>query len=263
MLRRRRGGFLSVLDFPAIFSRPAVAQAGGAVAAGYTPQGVHFDGATWLLNSGLVSTDGGTVIFSVTFRVDAGSPVFWVCDPEDTNLNGFYFGGEGDIYSFFGDGAGNQIFSDNFNFDNSVWYNFIGSADVRRDTPVLCGYLNDILVGQPPIVNGIFGGLSDIKFNGLPLWVGNATGDFMVGDMVCLRIWTAKSALDDGGDIPEATRRLFFDVDGNVVAPAVANAEFGTPAVWLDADPGDAASFATNRGTGGAFDLTGALTLAA
>jgi hypothetical protein len=74
-------------------------------------------------------------------------------------------------------------------------------------------------------------------------------------------LWIAPgiSLLDGSGDIPLATRRKFIDALGKPVFLG-ANGELATgtaPAVFLS---GDASTFATNLGTGGAFATTGTLT---
>jgi hypothetical protein len=59
----------------------------------------------------------------------------------------------------------------------------------------------------------------------------------------------------DFGDTP--TRRLFIGVDGKPVDPAIATTALGAPCVLFS---GDAPTFSTNQGTGGAFTLAGTLT---
>jgi hypothetical protein len=95
--------------------------------------------------------------------------------------------------------------------------------------------------------------------NGVQFTIGDDTfGDFFIGDLCDLRIddktWLA------GGDIPEATRRLLVTADNKPVDPATATATLGTPLMLFSASGGDALTFATNKGTGGAFTLTGTLT---
>ena len=78
----------------------------------------------------------------------------------------------------------------------------------------------------------------------------------LVGDVADFRIAPGQNWLT-GGDISEATRRLFIDADGKPVDPAIATAALGVPAVLFS---GDASTFGAKQGTGGAFTLTGTLT---
>jgi hypothetical protein len=96
-----------------------------------------------------------------------------------------------------------------------------------------------------------------MSFDGLPCWIANDANIPIICDLADLRIMPGVSLLDGGGDIPEATRRMFIDADGKPVDPAVVTAALGAPCILFS---GDAAAFATNQGTGGAFTLTGTLT---
>ena len=59
-----------------------------------------------------------------------------------------------------------------------------------------------------------------------------------------------------------SNRRLFVSAGGKWVNPASAIATLGSPIVRFHLDKGEAATgFATNRGTGGNFAITGTLTI--
>ncbi len=75
----------------------------------------------------------------------------------------------------------------------------------------------------------------------------------MLGDMADVWVAPGVSLLDGAGLIPEATRRLFISATGKPVDPS------GFPASAM-LFSGNAASFGTNQGTGGAFTTTGTLT---
>jgi hypothetical protein len=97
----------------------------------------------------------------------------------------------------------------------------------------------------------------NIQFNGEPIYLFDDTfGDSFTGDIADLRIMPGVNLLTDG-DISETTRRLFIDALGKPVNPAVATAALGAPSMLFS---GNADTFGTNRGTGGAFTLTGSLT---
>jgi hypothetical protein len=92
--------------------------------------------------------------------------------------------------------------------------------------------------------------------NGLPLWIGNINETSYPYDMSDLFMWYGKDI--DFSD--SANRAKFIDTHGKPVDPSVAVAAFGTPTVLLS---GDSSGFIANKGTGGAFTLTGTLTNAA
>jgi hypothetical protein len=134
------------------------------------------------------------------------------------------------------------------------------SGDVRRGTPVLAQYLDGVLVGQPPLIVGSFSGTSTINFNGFALWVGaDSFGNNLTGDLADLWIAPGVSLLDGSGDIATSTRRKLIDASGKPVdLGSDGSIPTGTaPSVFLS---GNASSFSTNKGTGGAFTTTGTLT---
>jgi hypothetical protein len=229
----------------------------------YISQGVHFNGTTWITINSLVSSDNETASFSFWFLPDAVSsfPTYWVSDPDNNIGNLVNYGtGETDITAYFGNGTDtiNGAGPPYAAVSMSVWNHLIGSVDSA--TGKLALYLTGVSVGQPPRIVGSSG---TILFNGLVLKVGNdAFGDALVGSMADLWIAPGVSLLDGSGGMPVATRRNFITADGKPINPSVYMGLYGG-AVMLSATVGDAASFATNQGTGGAFVTTGALTLAA
>ncbi len=228
----------------------------------YAPQGVHFDGSTWLINAALSSSDNAFASFSVWFNIPdiSNLPEIWVVDP--INQYGNFFGAStsttwiqqfGELVPTI-DTLASTPFA-----PGSGWKHFIGS--VNNTTGKLKGYLSDIAAGDPTIVTGT---PTNPAFNGLPLWVGaDSFSDNVIGDLADLRIFPGLNILDGSGDIPLATRRNFISASGHPVDPAVATAAYGAGAVLLSASTGNAGSFATNQGTGGAFATTGTLTLSA
>lgn len=226
--------------------------------AGYAAQAVHFDGATWLVNAALASSDNGDASFALFYKDDsspANSPIYWISDP--SNCAGAYLGfgnAQNNAQAAFADATCNQIFSSGFASSEDVWHSVIASTDGTT----LKVYLDDVSVG-----GAVTGSITTSFFNGLALWVGSDGTHALVGDMADLWIAPGVSLLT-AGDIPLATRRKFVDAGGKPVSlGSDGSLPTGTvPAVFLSASSGNAASFATNRGTGGAFTTTGTLTLA-
>lgn len=236
----------------------------------YTAQAVHFDGATWLINAALASSDNGTASCAYFFKNETAvlnSQTVWVSDPSGLDdqssyisqvaLNGANsdYGTTGSDYVYIH--GGDAIAA-------STWYFLIESVDLSGGSPVFRRYLGD--VAQSPIIDVTGTPIGVLPFNGSPLYVGDdgVGGASWVGDIANLWIAPGVSLLDGVGDIPLATRRKFIDGGGKPVYLG-ANGELPTgtaPAVFLSASAGNAASFATNRGTGGAFATTGTLTLA-
>ena len=81
-------------------------------------------------------------------------------------------------------------------------------------------------------------------------------GAYWTGDCGGCQLWTGVY-LDLS---TEANRRLFIDANGKPVSPGIARAALGTPIVEL---AGPTSDWHTNRGSGGGFTETGALTDAA
>jgi hypothetical protein len=228
----------------------------------YHANAVHFDGATWLINAALASVDNGTLSFSVWLKsAMVPNGIVWIADPEVDYLSNFSVDGPSTpdkyITSIYTAGEA-QYLTLILDGPPAVWTHIIGSADVRRGTPVYVCYIADVSLGQPPIDTGGFTGSSTLPFNGLPFWVAfdSFAGDEYTGDMADLWVAPGVSLLDGSGLIPEATRRHFITAGGKPVNPTAYMGLYGG-AVMLS---GDAATFANNQGSGGAFITTGALT---
>ena len=94
-----------------------------------------------------------------------------------------------------------------------------------------------------------------------PFYFGGDTYQPFEGDIA--DVWIAPGVdLRESGDIPEATRRKFSTADNKPVdLGSDCSAPTGTvPAICFS---GDASTFGTNKGNGGAFTLSGTLTNAA
>jgi hypothetical protein len=134
----------------------------------------------------------------------------------------------------------------------AAWICIIYSLDMNTQTAKVYAGDTDITAAVTPAGNPFVP-----VFDGLPFWVFNDSFDSTVtGDFADVRIMPGVSLLT-AGNISQATRRLFIGSNGKPINPTVATATLGAPATLFS---GDAASFATNQGTAGAFTLTGSLT---
>jgi hypothetical protein len=251
---------------------PGVVASGQAAAGGgpYTASAVRFDGSASMLNASPTATDVRNCLYSVWFKPTAGGFVFLQNPDSPSGYNNFYLGGGND-----NDGL-------NFEVTNAAGdqYLTVSDRDGNGDPTVPCAYgvWHDILVGfgtdfssgnklSQLYLDGVLTtGLTndaypafDIGFNGIPFYIGDVFGGSgFVGDLADLFIKSSANSFFDGnGDIPLATRRLFRSAGGKPVNPTVAVAALGDPLILCS---GNNSTFATNRGTGGAFVLTGTLT---
>ena len=130
-------------------------------------------------------------------------------------------------------------------------------------TCVICAFETDFSAGNKlaKVYFGdtdVTGAISDlaasfnVQMNGHAFALGSSTlGSAM--DLADVRIMPGINLLT-GGDIVQATRRLFVDANGFPVDPQVATAALGAPAVLFS---GDSTSFGTNQGGGGSFTASG------
>ena len=243
----------------------------------YVAQAVHFDGATWLYNSALSSGDNYFMSFSVWVKTatDWSSTVVYANNDSMFNVGGSnYLVGDSDI----GSGKPNvwewqnwtpiPIDANGFSYgsdtsgpvSDSGWHHLLGTTDGGQNPKITKLFVDgtDVSAAWDTSPDG---DLIVPAFNGLSLYIGTerSGGINFVGDMADLWIAPGQSLLDDSGDIPTSTLRKFISADGKPVdlGSDCTNPTGIAPAVCFS---GDASSFATNRGTGGAFTLTGTLT---
>lgn len=242
------------------------ASGSSAVAAGggYVASAVHFDGSyqgggpTYLDCAALTTpTDNGLASFSFWQKglMDplngSSNTALWVTDPN------------GD-YAPWLNIDGNPRFGWRFltGFDTyweaglpsyTTWTHMMGSVNTNLSAgnKIKVLYANDFLITPDQNVDANNAFIQ--AYNGLQFIFGDDSFSdgptFDVADF-----WFAPGiGLHSGSTIPEATRRQFIDASGNPIDPTT----WPTSAVQFY---GDAASFATNHGTGGAFTLTGSLT---
>jgi hypothetical protein len=248
------------LALPAALSvrRGLSPQPGGGGPPPYHADAVHFDGGTSLHTASLAAVDAATLTFNLFYKIPAptsGAPTFFVSDPANQYVTAFQTGGSADtLVHYYGDvGTGGVLASTHFGSVDDVWVSITGGVNIAAG--FIAAYLNDASRGQPPIPTGSG---SVITLNGVSFYFGDDSfGTSLTGDVANFRLWAGVSILDGSGSISEANRRLLVDANGKPVAPAVANASLGTPTISFI---GDASTFATNQGTGGAFTTTGTLT---
>lgn len=249
---------------------------GGGGGGDYTAQAVNFDGETYLSIASLTSTDGNDFGFSFWFKsdtpvLDPFSPtLFAVGDPNTTGIISTSIIGPSAAIGrpdepvvevgLWSDDAEDSLYVEDDGTQppfNNQWHHALFAMNTSSRTAKL--YLDDVDVssatelsfGTGPFVAG---------FDGKPMMCFFDTFGAFIGDIA--DFWLAPNQnLLTAGDISEATRRKFISANGKPVNLG-ANGETPTgtaPRVFFKRD-GAASTFATNRGTGGAFTLTGTLT---
>jgi peptidoglycan hydrolase-like protein with peptidoglycan-binding domain len=238
----------------------------------YVAQAVHFDGSTFLKNNSLVlPADVTKISVSLWFNINPASVwnVFFVAgtsgDPgnppnsislaNDNTTSDLFFYAENMGFSQ----QINSVF-DPTTFALGVWNNLILSIDYSGVVPRATMLLNGVdtgtvwgggLTGSPPPDAGP----GTLTLKNFPLWIGlDEFNDITLGDMADVWIAPGVSLFDDNGAIPLSTVRKFISANGKPVDP------INFPAGAAVLMSGDASTFGTNQGTGGAFTTTGTLT---
>lgn len=232
-----------------------VAASGGGPTPPYHADAVHFDGNAVLARGAKLTGVGDITTFLVSFWIES-----WSSDGLDliTSLPNFLF----DIYNnpvlvgFFRNftGDGSIIYEPTADFSQAIWRNVLFSGDTVAGTFQF--YLTDV-VPTPEAPTTIQGAPFTIELSTdeTDFAVGGSNGNNSIVDLA--DVWVGLGQYLDLSI--DANRRKFIDAGGKPVYLG-ANGELPTgttPAVFFS---GDAAAFPTNRGTGGAFTLTGALT---
>jgi hypothetical protein len=242
----------------------------------YTAKAVHFSGGAYLSNPSLNVADATAVSCVVWAKYPADmtdSLFFWVVDPQN-NYNSYcivekagnpaehsdiVLSNSDNSKSYEMTGTNDQGTGATYP-DPGSWYCFIFTAETNfsagnKKSKI---YVGDVDASDTTLSGNDASDAFSIVLHNLPFFIGNdsfsPTAAFDIAD---LRIMPGVSLLDDSGDIPLATRRLFIDGSGKPVDPALATASLGAPAILFS---GDSTGFATNQGTGGSFTLTGSLT---
>lgn len=218
----------------------------------YHADAVHFDAVDSLDIASLTCTSNEFYSFSFWLTLGVTRNQIYVADFEGNAWPSFDLTSGASPFSgiTFGESSG----ADNFYcwVDQNVgagWYHILGSFDAPGTFKC---YINDI---DKPLQDVLHAeNAFDVLSNGFPFKLNNGT----LCDLADVWIAPGVSLLVDG-DIPEVTRRKFISAAGKPVdLGADGSTPTGTaPAIFFS---GDAAAFVTNRGTGGAFTLTGSLT---
>jgi hypothetical protein len=243
-------------DGGAIVDVPPDAGGGGDA---YVAKAVHSDMSDdlWLSNEALVAADSQFLSFSIWLKTDfATGPYVWILDPTGVASNCHGSGSSGFSVSL-GDVSGNILRisgpSNGVPWNANTWTHVLCSMDTLSGTAAL--YFNDVKIDLTSYLQAI-GDPFSMAYNNLQfVLLGDAHsgwGDSYVGDISDAWIAPGVSILT-AGDIAQADRRKFIDANGKPVNPS----GFRSAPILFS---GDATSFATNKGTGGAFTLTGALT---
>jgi hypothetical protein len=233
----------------------------------YVASAVHLDGLTYLGNSGLNVADSPFYGFSFWFQYAAplvGSALTFGHDVVAGVLRpagAFTQGTPGEFFSLWrsADSLSSFELHSTTVLSPNVWHHVMGAVDTNHPLGAKIGvvYVDGVLATAPVTDVGaaFFNVLAgkDVRVGG------DQAGDKQIADFADIRLAPGQNWLVNG-EIPATTRALFIDADQKPVDPAIATAALGAPAILFS---GHAASFATNRGYGGPFSLTGTLTNAA
>jgi len=231
----------------------------------YHAPAVHLDGSTWLTNSSLITPSSS--LFSAVFwfktNNSAIEATLYVVDPNNYVVPYFdIHNGTLDIElgSFPNAGNDEYITSTSTSYIDNQWHSVILTIDASTSAPKKVKiYIDNVDVMGSLSSSNSTGGSYQVLGNGYLAQIGydnTGSGGFFIGDISDFRVFYGVCLLDGTGNIPLATRQLFVNASGKPVDPAVATAALGTATILLS---GNASTFATNQGAGGAFAITGAL----
>lgn len=221
---------------------------------GYTAPAVHFDGSSWLDCPAITASNSAFLLVSGWVKFDSfddGNSIFDF-DPGNLEISCEVYPDHVTISSSPDGNANLQWTATTAVFADLAWHNVLLATDTMGKVAQL--YIDDTAVDLvlssdlPPFIQ---------PFDGLEVAVPeNDTFGFLhplTGDMADVRIAPGMSL-----DLSvTANRRYFIDASGKPVNPTAATAALGEPPMLFS---GDASTFGTNQGTGGAFALTGAIT---
>jgi hypothetical protein len=244
-----------VWKFP--FNQPSAGSGGGGDA--YVADAVHFNGSARLSIASLTAADSGLLTVSAYIRsTHLASFFLFVVDPENNynvdavanSITKLRVDSNTATYS-----NGITVVSPADTLVSDTWMNLLISQNLNLSAgnKVCQMYVNDAVITPDIFVDNSAAFV--LSYAGVPFTVLNDFFNLYEGDAADL--WIAPGQFIDFS--VEANRRKFIDADGKPVSlGADGSTPTGTaPAVFFS---GDSSSFATNKGTGGAFTLTGSLT---
>lgn len=228
----------------------------------FVPTGVNFDGSTWLVNDALTfGSDTGYLSFVGFMKLssESGNSTFMVVDPENTyttNMNLSLAGGFS-VPMWDVDDSNEFVVRKATGLSLDTWHSFIfcGATNFLIGQKKGKLYIDDVDLTEL-VDNAAIGFL--MTFANKSMWFGNDdSGTGITMDCALARIMPGVNLFNEEWDIPIETRRLFVTADNFMVDPQVATDSLGAGVVLFY---GNAEEFPVNRGTGGAFTLTGTLT---
>jgi hypothetical protein len=224
-------------------------------------ESADFDGTNDYMQRGADLTgavDGKSGIFSVWIRIDATGIANTIVTSNSTAI-GFYVQLEtGNIFQVRGVNAAGTVILElhTANAYTSGWHHVLASWDLSSGVGSL--YIDDVLDSASPTLTNDTLDYTKGAFN-VGAFTGGAGG---IRLNACLAdLYYQPNQYLDFSVI--SNRRKFISPNGKPVAlGADGSLPTGTaPIIYLHLDPAEAvADFATNRGTGGNFTITGALT---
>ncbi len=248
----------------AAVATPASAQwAAFQVTTSYAAQAVHFDGSTYLSTASLTTTNNGFFSFSWwgVYTNDGTNDSDFAVDPVGIANDAFAVTMDG-----VNDGQTSYIFADTAGTKFLTAESAVGAVSFGTWHHI-CGAVSTNLSAGSKIALLLCDGVSiattvtDVStafvndVNGRPFFVGHDNATTILGDRA--DIWIAPGQFVDFSDAAVLAK---FRTVGNrpVFLGATGSIPTGTsPAIFFS---GNAATFATNKGTGGAFITTGTLT---
>ena len=235
--------------------------AGGLIGAVHFAGSIQGHGPTHLVNNSLsAGTDNGLFCFSAWMTdicATANNANTFMVSWPTTNYQPWFgttatlTGGSGNHFTASVQNNNAQYLWNPF---STSWHHFLFSLDSNQasGSKIFSLYVDDVLQTASSHQDRVAAIVPSI--NGKPFWWGDDS--FNDGpDFNCAYVWISPNHslhLSDG-TIPTATRRQFINADLTPVDPST----LPSSAILF---AGGASSFATNRGTGGAFTLAGTLT---
>lgn len=222
----------------------------------YVADAVHFASNVGLTIASLTASDSPflTVSCWCKFDIDDGGKLF-LFDYADFGSPDSSLGFGGWLFGTIKTDFSADISMEAAGLSENVWHHLLLSVDTNHgdSAKILKAYVDDVDVTN---ILSNTGSAYSMPFSGKSLAVCfDGSTNTSVGDFA--DIWIAPGQFIDL--TVEANRRKFIDASGKPVdLGADGSMPTGTaPAVFFS---GDATGFATNKGTGGAFTLTGSLT---
>lgn len=224
----------------------------------YHADAVHFDGDAAIRINSLTCVDETSLAISYWIKeADANdNHLLWVSDRAHAENCQLYYAIRKPRLQLFGPLGANEI-ENSAAYSADAWHHILISVDSAAGRHKF--YVDDVDVTT--VISSDADVVAD--FNGKDFSFGDDGFEFFITADVS-EFWFAvgQSLTDGGGTIPQATRRKFISASGKPVdLGADGSTPTGTaPTIFFS---GNSSGFATNKGTGGAFTLTGSLTNAA